>query len=691
MKMRTVHVVFGAVAVGCCLALAAIHGGPWLEQTITTGTLLREMTDRDALTLFPDPYYVCRQAGSYDRESTAPDRPGWYANRDYNQFLREETRDGRREYVLLDARGPGAVVRFWATIADYRGKGTLRIYLDDDPEPVLAGEIVSILSGPVLAGYPLSAAVSEKAEPHYRGYNLYFPVAYAGACKITYESEAIGQGEILYYNIGYRTYEAGTRVWSFRASDLQRYANRIRSTAEELSGGEPELPSGSRTKRVEPVILKPGEETALTLQGPAAVRKLAVRIEADDFEQALRSTVLRISFDGRETVWVPAGDFFGTGYRLSPYRTRYTEVRPDSSLVCYWVMPFRDACRISLVNEGDAEVRVRMLEAAGSRRKWTNGSMYFGACWNEWYRLNTRRSGDFFDLNWVGLQGEGVLVGSGLTVYDPVGIWWGEGDEKIYIDGETFPSTFGTGTEDYFGYAWCRLETFSHPWIAQPRGDGNNSVGMSANVRFRALDALPFKQSLRFDMEMWHHAETRVNYAPTSYYYLREGGLSNGGPHPEAVRNRVIREASEMIGGRVGPDGYVEAELTDCRISGGTAERQSIWGIFSFNSQLWWRGASEGDTAVFAFGSDREGLFPLQIRLTHADDYSRIRIWFNGRLCCSDYDAYRPAIGTQWVDLGIQSLRKGENRLKVMMLGKNPAAKGTGRMCGIDCWKFEFD
>ncbi len=47
-----------------------------------------------------------------------------------------------------------------------------------------------------------------------------------------------------------------------------------------------------------------------------------------------------------------------------------------------------------------------------------------------------------------------------LHIWNPKGGWWGEGDEKFFVDGERFPSTFGTGTEDYFGYAWCSEKTF---------------------------------------------------------------------------------------------------------------------------------------------------------------------------------------------------------------------------------------
>ncbi len=111
-------------------------------------------------------------------------------------------------------------------------------------------------------------------------------------------------------------------------------------------------------------------------------------------------------------------------------------------------------------------------------------------------------------------------VGDAVVVFNTADAWWGEGDEKIYVDGETFPSSFGTGTEDYFGYAWCRPEPFDHPLIAQPAGYGNFHPGMTVNMRYRILDAIPFTESLRVDLEMWHWVKTIIDFSATAYYYL---------------------------------------------------------------------------------------------------------------------------------------------------------------------------
>lgn len=149
-----------AALAGLLLAAAAPVGA----EPVSLKTLLEEMVDRDHLARFPAPAYTCRQASSYDRDTVAPDQPGWFANWDRSQFVRQEENDGRKEWVLLDADGPGAVVRFWGTWHGPRGgpfsNGTMRVYLDGRPEPAIQGPIADLISGQALVAPPLSESVS---------------------------------------------------------------------------------------------------------------------------------------------------------------------------------------------------------------------------------------------------------------------------------------------------------------------------------------------------------------------------------------------------------------------------------------------------------------------------------------------------------------------------------------------------
>ena len=83
-----------------------------------------------------------------------------------------------------------------------------------------------------------------------------------------------------------------------------------------------------------------------------------------------------------------------------------------------------------------------------------------------------------------------------MNIFNPTPAWWGEGDEKIYVDGEPFPSTIGTGTEDYFGYAWGDNHPYANPFHAQTRCDGPGSKGNTSNIRYQILDSVPFQKSV---------------------------------------------------------------------------------------------------------------------------------------------------------------------------------------------------
>jgi len=176
--------------------------------------------------------------------------------------------------------------------------------------------------------------------------------------------------------------------------------------------------------------------------------------------------------------------------------------------------------------------------------------MYFGAAWHEYFHIISKdEQGQ--DLNFVDIKGKGVYAGDQITVFNTSYEWWGEGDEKIFVDGETFPSCFGTGTEDYYGYAFGRPNPFSHPFISQPVGDGNegnsSNGGLTVNMRHRSLDAIPFKQSINANMELWHWAAAPLNYAITTYWYVKLPFNINIKPDIKSVQNPVAQSTADFI------------------------------------------------------------------------------------------------------------------------------------------------
>ncbi|MEN6307722.1 MAG: DUF2961 domain-containing protein [Anaerohalosphaeraceae bacterium] len=667
------------------------------KAPISFASLLEEMVNRDTLAQFPAPAYTCKQFSSYDRHSDTPDSPTWWANMDRSYFLGTEEKAGKKEYVLMDTAGPGAVVRFWATWHGPSGKpftnGILRFYLDGSEKPAIEGPIQSVLDEGMLTGAPLSEGVSPQTEYGQRGHNLYLPIPYAKHCKITYQTDApvdegAHQGEALYYQINYRTYVAGTAVQSFSMDQLETAKSVLVETQKKLT--QSVRPDTASLKDITIIKELPaGKTVVLEAKGPAGIAAFIVRLKAENLPQALRSTVIEMAFDGNTTVWCPAGDFFGIGYKGKPYKTWYTEVAEDGTMSCYWPMPFERSAVITLHNLGDQTVNVEKMQAQTKPWTWDNRSMYFHAAWKQWTKIqtctNTRTTDQgAFDLNWVKVAGQGVYVGDSLTIFNGAAAWWGEGDEKIYVDSETFPSHLGTGTEDYYGYAWCRPEYFQSAFHAQPCGDGNVDVGFSVNLRYRALDAIPFTTSLQFDMELWHWAKTRVNYAPTTFWYARPGATSNVQPMPEEARNKVALVQEDVVEiKRV--KGALEGESMQIpQKTGGNTEIQSGAQFdWSGGKQLWWIDAKEGDTLTLEFSVDKAGLYALTAALTKAKDYGIISIAVNGKTLTEKLDLYNPSVITEEIALGTCQLKQGVNQIEVKIIGSNPEAIKRN-MFGLD-------
>ncbi|RHO71996.1 DUF2961 domain-containing protein [Alistipes sp. AF48-12] len=225
-----------------------------------------------------------------------------------------------------------------------------------------------------------------------------------------------------------------------------------------------------------------------------------------------------------------------------------------------------------------------------------------------------------------------VYVGDGLTLFNTEYAWWGEGDEKVYVDGETFPSHLGTGSEDYYGYAWGRRERITdHPFIAQPEGAGADSAGFVQNTRLRVLDGIPFRTSLRFDMELWHHLRAVVDYAPTTYWYLRPGGRSLVEPNEKEAARKVSLHREDLVSQKM--EITVEAEhmavvskspedLLNYHHHG--IPYRDIW---SNNAQLYWHCNRPGNRLTLSFESVLDGEFDLTLMCT----LRRVTEWSGSR------------------------------------------------------------
>jgi hypothetical protein len=663
---------------------------PLQAKTVSLSSLLDEMIDRDALTRFPDPAYVCVQASSYDRDSKSPNEPGWFANADTAQFIREETRhlagtpaETRKEWVLMDAEGPGAIVRWWITAPHY--KAVFRIYLDGNDTPAIEAPIGDLIGGNYLTGAPLSAVTAN-------GRNLYLPIPYAKHCKVTVDNMP-DQGN-LYYQINYRIYTPGTTVETFTMEELALRKAKIDTVQKTLLAPD-ESPWHVQASKPPPTYLVPKDSTPVSVTGECsffsggAVHHIVLKIDAEGeaLTQALRSTILSISFDGKETVWCPLGDFFGGGVGINPYKSWYSRIEKDGTLISLWKMPFQKTINAKFINYGSEDVKI-MVESfwTSGPHHWDERSMYFHADWRQERNIETIAGDGTKDWNYIKLKGRGVFVGDVLSVLNRNPGWWGEGDEKIYVDGETFPSHFGTGTEDYYGYAWCTPEFFDSPFHFQPRAEGPANYGHATNGRVRLLDGIPFTKDFRFDMEVWHWVKTRIDYSVVNFWYGLEGA--------ELVDFQSRVDQIVEVKSPVSYHTPMSLEIPGFKIekapTAGTIQNQGMQGFaregrkWDNDDQLWWTGARPGAKLELILEADKDGAYKLVGELTKARDYAIVQFRVNGVKAGEPIDLYNPeVIPTGAVEIGSIDLKAGTHVVEIEIIGKNDKAD-PGYMVGID-------
>ena len=132
----------------------------------------------------------------------------------------------------------------------------------------------------------------------------------------------------------------------------------------------------------------------------------------------------------------------------------------------------------------------------------------------------------------------GRFCGVMLHVWNPTGGWWGEGDEKFFVDGEKYPSTFGTGSEDYFGFAYGTPLHFARPYqqtVCTPMPFLKWAAGNTSLVRWQIVDSVPFQKSFEGCIEKY---SPPLQYATTVYWYLSPDGTD---PHePVPVGRRTV-------------------------------------------------------------------------------------------------------------------------------------------------------
>jgi len=284
--------------------------------------------------------------------------------------------------------------------------------------------------------------------------------------------------------------------------------------------------------KVNPFIkIKPGEIFTLAdIEGPGAIQHIWMTPS-----KSWRFLILRIYWDDEKepSVECPVGDFFGMGWdEYAPLNSLAVCVNPGSGFNCYWVMPFRKRCRITVENitdtgikhpvPGESEIQSRMVSRSDislyyqidyTLTEIPGNAGYFHA---QFRRTNPNMTSVYTIADHIKGKGQfiGVYMAWGLTNND----WWGEGEIKFYLDGDKeFPTICGTGTEDYFCGSYCFLnedqeyEEFCTPYAGMHqviRPDGvYKSEQRFGLYRWHIMDPVRFEKDLRISIQDlgWRH------------------------------------------------------------------------------------------------------------------------------------------------------------------------------------------
>lgn len=637
---------------------------------VTVASLLAEMTDLDALAERPHPFYKQASASSYDRESHKGGE-AWFANRDVGQYVRTEINAGRKEHVLADLSGPGAITRFWSANPDR--DNVVRFYFDGETAPRIELPLSSLFTGTTPPWGPVFSYISGT------GGNLYYPIPFAASLKITIEEK--DKSLRLYYEIGHRAYEAGTGVETYDPSLAPEWAKDQADAVRLLEHPSliPDFANGERIAWTRTV--GPGETMECPeVRGPKTIIETKARVkgvrESRDWDDPLRAPnawrrlILEVDFDGEKSIAVPLGDFFGSAPGLNPYENLFFTVAEDGTMAGRLHMPFKKAMRLRLKNTGSVPYEVEILLFA-VKQKSGRDSYHLRAQWGSL----TRESWPPFDVNFLETSGEGKVVGTVYEVANPSLVWWGEGDQKISIDGEPFPSTFGTGTEDDYGYAYGDNLPFVRPYHAQTRVDGPWSGGHISLNRWYVLDALPYRTGIRFDQEIWHWMSCKPTWTHVIYWYARPGTPGPRTIDPALLSPRDLGIREDMLE-------PFEGEALVHKETGGTAAVERLANCAGAQ-HLVWRKAGKGDRLTVLFPVAEAGRYAIEVNLCQSPDYGRYRFFVDGKSATDPIDGYAPALHWIQAPLGEFNLKAGDNTLTAEILEPNPQA-GPGNLLGLD-------
>ena len=315
--------------------------------------------------------------------------------------------------------------------------------------------------------------------------------------------------------------------------------------------------TGNNNDNVGPI--KPGEKWSVDIPGTGIINHIWFTIAPMHIMR--NDLIFRIYWDGRSTPSVesPIAAFFGNGWdEHYEYATLPLAVGPTNGtgLVSYFQMPFANGARLEIENQSDINIDcIYFYVDYVEMRKLPVGSGRFHAWYNheltealpegetEWGLVGPMGNNVDGANNYLfaDIKGKGHFVGINYYVHSPSTMWYGEGDDMIFIDGEEKASLLGTGTEDFFNTSWCPKTLFNHPYYGYARVNNDNGwLGRTHVYRFFVAAPIYFEKSLRGTIEHGHNNNLTLDISSVVYWYQSEAGVLPPAPTKEDRRPKAF-------------------------------------------------------------------------------------------------------------------------------------------------------
>ena len=263
--------------------------------------------------------------------------------------------------------------------------------------------------------------------------------------------------------------------------------------------------------------------TLMDVAGPGVIQHIWL------VEGLNRAMVLRFYWDGETTpsVEAPAPEFFAVGHgKFARVQSLPVVVNPSNALNCFWPMPFRKRARITITNESDRDVELIAYQITYMETPVPREAGYFHA---QYRRASTAERNPYVILD--GVRGKGRYVGTFLAWTQMRKGWFGEGEVKFYLDGDTeFPTICGTGTEDYFlgSYGFPETYTTAYSGTVLPASDAAEPPTHWSLYRWHIQDPICFDKDLRVTIQAlgWgadgKYRKEADDIASVAYWYQTE-------------------------------------------------------------------------------------------------------------------------------------------------------------------------